>query len=84
MLPWLFELFNIERNLFQIRFCLPAQIRVVCDLAMVAEFQNQISQTLEEIKSQSLFKTERVITRLLNEQAIRRTGALVSAYPSQE
>jgi hypothetical protein len=51
---------------------------------MVAEFQNQISQTLEEIKSQGLFKTERVITRLLNEQAIRRTGALVSAYPSQE
>jgi glycine C-acetyltransferase len=29
---------------------------------MVAEFGNQISQTLEEIKSQGLFKTERVIT----------------------
>jgi glycine C-acetyltransferase len=29
---------------------------------MVAEFENQISQTLEEIKSQGLFKTERVIT----------------------
>ena len=29
---------------------------------MVAEFENQIAQTLEEIKSQGLFKTERVIT----------------------
>jgi len=29
---------------------------------MVAEFENQLSQTLEEIKSQGLFKTERVIT----------------------
>ena len=29
---------------------------------MVAEFENQVSQTLEEIKSQGLFKTERVIT----------------------
>jgi glycine C-acetyltransferase len=29
---------------------------------MVPEFENQISQTLEEIKSQGLFKTERVIT----------------------
>jgi glycine C-acetyltransferase len=29
---------------------------------MVAEFEKQISQTLEEIKSQGLFKTERVIT----------------------
>ena len=29
---------------------------------MVAEFKNQVSQTLEEIKSQGLFKTERVIT----------------------
>ena len=29
---------------------------------MIAEFKNQISQTLEEIKSQGLFKTERVIT----------------------
>src|SRR6516165_4010489 len=29
---------------------------------MVAEFKNQLSQTLEEIKSQGLFKTERVIT----------------------
>ena len=51
---------------------------------MVAEFDNQISQTLEEIKSQGLFKTERVITRLLNEQAIRLKGTLVSAYPGQE
>src|SRR5881275_425663 len=29
---------------------------------MVAEFENQVSQILEEIKSQGLFKTERVIT----------------------
>ena len=29
---------------------------------MIAEFQKQLSQTLEEIKSQGLFKTERVIT----------------------
>jgi glycine C-acetyltransferase len=29
---------------------------------MVAEFENHLSQTLEEIRSQGLFKTERVIT----------------------
>src|SRR6186997_2759262 len=29
---------------------------------MIAEFKNQVAQTLEEIKSQGLFKTERVIT----------------------
>ena len=29
---------------------------------MIAEFENQISQTLEDIKSQGLFKTERIIT----------------------
>src|ERR1700730_8339719 len=29
---------------------------------MVSEFENQLSQTLEEIKAQGLFKTERVIT----------------------
>ena len=29
---------------------------------MMAEFEKQVSQTLEEIKSQGLFKTERVIT----------------------
>src|SRR2546426_12570065 len=29
---------------------------------MVAEFENQVSQTLEEIKAQGLYKTERVIT----------------------
>jgi glycine C-acetyltransferase len=29
---------------------------------MIAEFENQVSQTLKEIKSQGLFKTERVIT----------------------
>jgi glycine C-acetyltransferase len=36
--------------------------RVICGLLMVAEFEKQLSQTLEEIKSQGLFKTERVIT----------------------
>ena len=51
---------------------------------MVAKFEDEISQILAEIKSQGLFRTERVITRLLNEQAIRRTGTLVSAYSSQE
>ena len=29
---------------------------------MVVEFENQLSQTLEEIRSQGLFKTERIIT----------------------
>ena len=29
---------------------------------MLAEFEKQLSQTLEEIKAQGLFKTERVIT----------------------
>jgi len=29
---------------------------------MIAEFDKQLSQTLEDIKSQGLFKTERVIT----------------------
>ena len=29
---------------------------------MLAQFQKQISQTLEEIQGQGLFKTERVIT----------------------
>ncbi len=29
---------------------------------MIAEFKKQVSQTLEEIKSQGLFKTERIIT----------------------
>jgi glycine C-acetyltransferase len=29
---------------------------------MVGEFENQVAQTLEEIKSQGLFKTERIIT----------------------
>ena len=51
---------------------------------MAAEFENQISQTLEEITSQDLFEAERVITRLLNEQPIGRTSTLVSAYPGQE
>ena len=29
---------------------------------MVSKFENQVAQTLEEIKAQGLFKTERVIT----------------------
>ena len=29
---------------------------------MLAEFEHQLSQTLEEIRSQGLFKTERIIT----------------------
>src|SRR5215467_11542403 len=37
-------------------------IRVICSSSMVSEFENQVAQTLEEIKSQGLFKTERVIT----------------------
>src|SRR3954466_6483679 len=36
--------------------------RFVVSLLMIAEFEKQVSQTLEEIKSQGLFKTERVIT----------------------
>ena len=36
--------------------------RVICRSSMVSEFENQVAQTLEEIKSQGLFKTERVIT----------------------
>jgi hypothetical protein len=51
---------------------------------MVAEFKNEISPTLEETKSPGFFETERVITRLLNEQPIGRTSTLVSAYPGQE
>src|SRR5439155_5677277 len=34
---------------------------VICR-SMVAEFEKQLSQTLEEIKAEGLFKTERVIT----------------------
>lgn len=51
---------------------------------MVAEFENRISRTVEEIKWQCLFKIERVSTRLLNEQLIGRTSTLVSADPGQE
>jgi glycine C-acetyltransferase len=36
--------------------------RFVVSLPMIAEFEKQVSQTLEEIKSQGLFKTERIIT----------------------
>jgi glycine C-acetyltransferase len=46
-----------------IRFCFPIWvIRVICGLIMLAEFEKQLSQTLEEIKSQGLYKTERIIT----------------------
>ena len=37
-------------------------ILITCHSPMVAEFDKQLSQTLEDIKSQGLFKTERVIT----------------------
>ena len=51
---------------------------------MVAEFGDRISQTVEEIKWECLFKIERLIIRLLNEQPIGRTSTLVSAYSGQE
>src|SRR2546429_6383197 len=35
---------------------------VICGSPMLPEFENQVSQTLDEIKSQGLFKTERIIT----------------------
>ena len=37
---------------------------MICNFgfAMIANFDEQLSQTLEDIKSQGLFKTERVIT----------------------
>ena len=35
---------------------------VICGSLMLAEFEKQISQTLDEIKSQGLYKTERIIT----------------------
>jgi hypothetical protein len=57
---------------------------VLCVLSMVAEFGNRISQTVEEIKWECLFKIERLIIRLLNEQFIGRASALVSAYSGQE
>src|SRR3954454_9450702 len=49
-------------------FCVPIHgllidlFYVICGLLMVPGFAKQVSQTLEEIKSQGLFKTERVIT----------------------
>jgi hypothetical protein len=51
---------------------------------MVAEFANRIYQTVEKIGWQCVFKIERVITRLLNEQLIGRTSTFVSAYSGQE
>src|SRR5207244_13624853 len=37
-------------------------IRIISELAMIEEFEKQLAQSLEEIRSQGLFKTERVIT----------------------
>ncbi len=46
-----------------ILFCFPIRvIRVICRSIMLAEFEKQVSETLDEIKSQGLYKTERVIT----------------------
>src|SRR5438477_1322459 len=50
-------------RLFIILFCFPIRvIRVICGSIMLAEFEKQLSETLDEIKSQGLYKTERVIT----------------------
>src|SRR3954464_13841423 len=49
-------------------FCVPIHgflidlFCVICGVPMIVEFEKQVSQTLEEIKSQGLFKTERIIT----------------------
>src|SRR3954469_4079893 len=49
-------------------FCVPIHgflidlFCVICGLLMVPGFAKHVSQTLEEIKSQGLFKTERIIT----------------------
>jgi len=40
----------------------PDRRRVICDPPMLVEFEKQLSATLEEIKSQGLYKTERIIT----------------------
>jgi glycine C-acetyltransferase len=46
----------------------PDSLFLICEnlrslwMLMIAEFEKQLSQTIEEIKSQGLFKTERVIT----------------------
>ena len=53
MPPSLVELL-ILMQLVQIRFCLSASIRVVCDSRMVAEFADQIVK-LWKMKSQGLF-----------------------------
>ncbi len=49
-------------NFFRVFLFLLCEICVIYGLIMLAEFEQQLSQTLEEIKSQGLFKTERVIT----------------------
>ena len=41
---------------------LSIQIQITCGRRMIAEFGKQISQTLDEIRAQGLFKTERIIT----------------------
>jgi glycine C-acetyltransferase len=52
---WLIESFLPDR------FSYPRYSLIFGSL-MIAEFENQVSQTLEEIKSQGLFKIERIIT----------------------
>ena len=49
-------------NFFRVFLFLLCEICVIYGLIMLGEFEQQLSQTLEEIKSQGLFKTERVIT----------------------
>src|SRR6266487_3009188 len=53
----------VANCIFPSRMAFPMRdIRVICGSLMIPEFENQVSQTLEEIKSQGLFKTERIIT----------------------
>src|SRR6266480_2878586 len=49
-------------NFLRLFLFLLCEICVIYGLIMLAEFEQQLSQTLEEIKSQGLYKTERVIT----------------------
>src|SRR6266487_4208454 len=49
-------------NFLRVFLFLLCKICVIYGLIMLAEFEKQVSQTLEEIKSQGLYKTERVIT----------------------
>jgi glycine C-acetyltransferase len=52
----------VRANFFRLFLFLLCEICVIYGLIMLAEFEQQVSQTLQEIKSQGLFKTERVIT----------------------